>query len=210
MINYNNDLCAVILTGGRSSRMGGGIKSLKKFNNKYIFDRIFENLQTQVDKVIINSNDSENLFVKYKVEVIKDSLGGFLGPLAGIHASFEWLNKNAPYINWLVTVPGDTPFIPKNLVKKLLDKVKNTNHKIVLAQSNGKTHPIIGIWHLNLFESLKNSLNSGNRKIMNWASQNSLGYEEFTNSKYDPFFNINCKEDLIEAKEIENNNYLIC
>ena len=210
MINYNNDLCAVILTGGRSSRMGGGIKSLKKFNNKYIFDRIFENLQTQVDKVIINSNDSENLFVKYKVEVIKDSLGGFLGPLAGIHASFEWLNKNAPYINWLVTVPGDTPFIPKNLVKKLLDKVKNTNHKIVLAQSNGKTHPIIGIWHSNLFESLKNSLNSGNRKIMNWASQNSLGYEEFTNSKYDPFFNINCKEDLIEAKEIENNNYLIC
>ena len=210
MINYNNDLCAVILTGGRSSRMGGGIKSLKKFNNKYIFDRIFENLQTQVDKVIINSNDSENLFVKYKVEVIKDRLGGFLGPLAGIHASFEWLNKNAPYINWLVTVPGDTPFIPKNLVKKLLDKVKNTNHKIVLAQSNGRTHPIIGIWHSNLFESLKNSLNSGNRKIMNWASQNSLGYEEFTNSKYDPFFNINCKEDLIEAKEIENNNYLIC
>ena len=122
----------------------------------------------------------------------------------------KWLNKNAPYINWLVTVPGDTPFIPKNLVKKLLDKIKNSNHKIVLAQSNGKTHPIIGIWHSNLFESLKNSLNSGNRKIMNWASQNSLGYAEFNNSKYDPFFNINCKEDLIEAKEIENNNYLIC
>ena len=210
MIDYNNDLCAVILTGGRSSRMGGGIKSLKKFNNKYIFDRIFENLQTQVDKIIISSNDTENLFVNYNVDVVKDSLEGFLGPLAGIHAAFEWLNKNAPYINWLVTVPGDTPFIPKNLVKKLLDKVKNTNHKIVLAQSNGKTHPIIGIWHSNLFESLKNSLNSGNRKIMNWASQNSLGYEEFTNSKYDPFFNINCKEDLIEAKEIENNNYLIC
>ena len=210
MIDYNNDLCAVILTGGRSSRMGGGIKSLKKFNNKYIFDRIFENLQTQTDKVIINSNDSENLFVKYNVEVIKDSLEGFLGPLAGIHAAFEWLNENAPYIKWLVTVPGDTPFIPKNLVKKLLDKVRNGNHKIVLAKSNEKTHPIIGVWHSNLFESLKNSLNSGNRKIMDWASQHSLACVEFTNSKYDPFFNINCNEDLIEAKEIENNNYLIC
>ena len=210
MINYNNDLCAVILTGGRSSRMGGGIKSLKKFNNKYIFDRIFENLQTQVDKVIINSNDSKNLFVKYNVEVIKDSLEGLLGPLAGIHATLEWLNEKAPYINWLVTVPGDTPFIPKNLVKKLLDKIKNSNHKIVLAQSNGKTHPIIGIWHSNLLESLKHSLNSGNRKIMNWASQHSLEYVEFANSKYDPFFNINCNEDLLEAKEIEDNNYFIC
>ena len=210
MTNYNNDLCAVILTGGRSSRMGGGVKSLKKFNNKSIFDRIFENLQTQVDKIIINSNDSENLFVKYDVEVIKDSLDGFLGPLAGIHATLEWLNEKAPYINWLVTVPGDTPFIPKNLVKKLLDKIKNSNHKIVLAQSNGKTHPIIGIWHSNLLESLKNSLNSGNRKIMNWASQHSLEYVEFTNSKYDPFFNINYNEDLIKAKKIENNNYVIC
>ena len=210
MINYNDDLCAVILTGGKSSRMGGGIKSLKKFNNKSIFDRVFENMQTQVNKVIINSNDSENLFVKYNVEVIKDSLEGFLGPLAGLHATLEWLNKNAPYINWLVTVPGDTPFIPINLVKKFLDKVKNSNHKIVLAQSNGKTHPIIGIWHSNLFESLKNSLNSGNRKIMDWASQHSLEYVEFTNSKYDPFFNINCIEDLINAKEIENNNYFIC
>ena len=210
MINYNDDLCAVILTGGRSSRMGGGIKSLKKFNNKSIFDRVFENLQTQVNKVIINSNDSENLFVKYNVEVIKDSLEGFLGPLAGLHATLEWLNKNAPYINWLVTVPGDTPFIPTNLVKKLLDKVKNSNHKIVLAQSNGKTHPIIGIWHLDLFESLKNSLNSGNRKIMDWASQHSLEYVEFTNSKYDPFFNINRYEDMATAKEIEKNNYLIC
>ena len=190
--------------------MGGGVKSLKKFNNKSIFDRIFENLQTQVDKVIINSNDLENLFVKYNVEVIKDSLDGFLGPLAGIHATLEWLNEKAPYINWLVTVPGDTPFIPKNLVKKLLDKIKNSNHKIVLAQSNGKTHPIIGVWNSNLLESLKNSLNSGNRKIMNWASQHSLEYVEFTNSKYDPFFNINCNEDLLKAKEIENNNYFIC
>ncbi len=210
MIDNNNDICAVILTGGRSSRMGGGIKSLKKFNNKSIFDRIFENLQTQVNKVIINSNDSENIFVKYNVEVIKDSLEGFLGPLAGIHATLEWLNENAPYINWLVTVPGDTPFIPKNLVKKLLDKVKNSNHKIVLARANGKTHPIIGIWHSNLLESLKNSLDSGNRKIMDWASLHSLTYLEFTNFKYDHFFNINCNEDLLEAEKIENDNYLIC
>jgi len=45
---------------------------------------------------------------------------------------------------------------------------------------------------------------------MNWASQHSLEYVEFNNSKYDPFFNINYNEDLIVAKEIENNNYFIC
>ena len=60
--------------------------------------RIFENLQTQTDKIIINSNDSENLFVDYNVDVIKDSLEGFLGPLAGIHAAMEWLKENSPRI----------------------------------------------------------------------------------------------------------------
>ena len=210
MINSKNNLCAVILTGGRSTRMGGGVKSIIKFNNKTIFDRIFENLQKQVNKIIISSNDSENLFAKYNVDIIKDSFEGFQGPLAGIHATMEWINKNTPYIKWLVTVPGDTPFLPKNLLKKLLRKTENSNHKIVIAKSNGRTHPIIGIWHLDLFQSLKINLNSGNRKIIDWASQHSLGYVEFNNSKYDPFFNINYNEDLIQAKEIENNNYFIC
>ena len=205
MIDSSNDICAVILTGGQSSRMGGGIKSLKKFNNKLIFDRIFENLQSQVQKIIINSNDLEDLFANYNVEVIKDSIGDFLGPLAGIHAALEWLNIKEPHINWLITVPGDTPFIPNDLVKKLLDKAKNSRHKIVLAQSNEKTHPIIGVWHSSLYESLKNDLNSGVRKILDWASKHPMGYADFTNSKYDPFFNINYEEDMIQAQEIENN-----
>ena len=205
MMDSSNNVCAVILTGGKSSRMGGGIKSLKKFNNKLIFDRIFENLQNQVQKIIINSNDLENLFANYNVEVIKDSIKGFLGPLAGIHAALEWLTINEPHINWLITVPGDTPFIPNNLVKKLLIKTKKGKHKIVLAQSNKKTHPIIGVWHSSLYESLKNDLNSGVRKILDWASKHPLGYAEFSNSKYDPFFNINYEEDMIQAQEIENN-----
>ena len=205
MNDFSNEVCAVILTGGKSSRMGGGIKSLKKFNNKLIFDRIFENLQNQVQKIIINSNDLENLFINYNVEIIKDSIKGFLGPLAGIHAALEWLTENEPHIKWLISVPGDTPFIPNDLVKQLLDKAKKDKHQIVLAQSNKKTHPIIGLWHLSLYQSLKNDLNSGVRKILDWASKHQLGYVEFSNFKYDPFFNINFKEDIIKAQEIENN-----
>ena len=117
MKNIYNNIYAVILVGGLSSRMGGGIKSLKKFNDKIIFDRIMDNLKKQVKKIIINSNDVEGLFIKYKSEIIKDNLKGFLGPLAGIHASLKWLNINAKNVEWLITVPGDTPFIPKNLVK---------------------------------------------------------------------------------------------
>ena len=207
MINNKGNICAVILAGGLSSRMGGGVKSLKKFNNKLIFDRIFENLNTQVQKIIINSNDTNNLFDRYRVEIVEDSHKGFLGPLAGIHASLEWLVINHKNINWLVTVPGDTPFVPLNLVEKLFNKANEGNYKIVLAQSNKRTHPIIGIWHSSLNISLKKNLISGTRKILDWATNHSLGYVEFFNPKYDPFFNINYKEDIVKAEEIENNYF---
>ena len=84
---------AVILTGGKSSRMGGGIKSLNKFNNKTIFERVFNNIENQVKTIVINSNQKDDFFKKYKVDIISDELKGFLGPLAGIHASFKWCKK---------------------------------------------------------------------------------------------------------------------
>ena len=203
-----NNIYAVILAGGLSSRIGGGVKSLIKFNDKIIIDRILENLNNQVQSIIINANKKINIFDKYEVNIIQDSIKGYLGPLAGIHASLEWIYLNQKNIDWLVTVPGDTPFIPTNLVEKLLNKAINFNHKIVLAKSSGKVHPVIGIWHLSLLKSLSVDLKSGTRKILDWANKHSLGFEEFVNTDYDPFFNINYKEDILKAEKIENKYYI--
>lgn len=201
----NNNVCAVILAGGLSSRMKEKNKTLKKINNKVIFDIILNNIQSQVDKIIINSNSEEKIFIKYNLKVISDNLKGFLGPLAGIHASLNWLIKNDKEVNWLVTIPCDTPFLPKNLIDVLLKEAIRGKHKIVIATSKEKTHPTIGIWHLSLFNDLDSSIKKGVRKILQWASRHSLGYVEFKNSEYDPFFNINYKEDILKAEEIENN-----
>ena len=197
------DLCAVIMTGGKSSRMGGGIKSFKKFNNKMIFDRIYKILNNQINNIIINTNSEEEYFKKYNKIVIKDKIKGHLGPLAGIHASLNWIYKNMPKINWLISVPSDTPFIPNDLINRLYLKAKENNKQIVLAKSNNIIHPVIGIWNINLLESLEYNLLNGERKIIVWAKNHELDFEEFFEENYDPFFNINNKEDLNKAKEIE-------
>ena len=199
------EICAVIMTGGKSSRMGGGIKSLKKFNNKVIFDRIYEILNNQIRNIIINTNTEEKYFEKYNRIIIKDKIIGHLGPLAGIHASLSWINNNMPKVNWLISVPGDTPFIPNDLINRLYVKAKKNNKQIVLAKSNSNIHPVIGIWNINLLESLECNLLSGERKIIIWAKNHELDFEEFFEENYDPFFNINYNEDLIRAKEIEEN-----
>ena len=197
------EICAVIMTGGKSSRMGGGIKSFKKFNNKMIFDRIYNILNNQIKNIIINTNSEEKYFKKYNKIIIKDKFIGHLGPLAGIHASLNWIKKNMPNVNWLISIPGDTPFIPNDLINRLYLKAKKNKKQIVLAKSNNNIHPVIGIWNTNLLESLEYNLLNGERKIIVWAKNHELDFEEFFEENYDPFFNINYKEDLNKAKEIE-------
>ena len=200
-------ICCSILAGGLSSRMGGGIKSFNKFNNERIFDRILKNISTQVNQIVINTNRN-NEFDEYKLTIINDIIKGHLGPLAGIHASLNWINKNLPHVNWLLSIPSDTPFLPKNLAERLYLKAINNNKKIVLATSNNRTHPVIGLWHCDLVKDLEKSLRNKIRKIIFFAEKHSLGKENFKNSNFDPFFNINFKEDLKKAKEIED-NYLL-
>ena len=203
MQKNTEEICAVIMTGGKSSRMGGGIKSFKKFNKKMIFDRIYTILNNQIKNIIINTNIKEKYFKKYNRVIIKDKIKGYLGPLAGIHDSLYWINKNMPKVNWLISIPGDTPFIPKDLIVKLYSKAKINKKQIILAKSNNRIHPIIGIWNINLLESLENNLLNGERKIIFWAKKHKLDFEEFFEENYDPFFNINYEEDLIRAKKIE-------
>lgn len=202
MTNLNNKITAVIMVGGESKRMGGGIKSLMTFNNKSIFERILERLEPQVNKIIINCNQNEKSFAKYRLPILKDLKQGYFGPLAGIHTSMRWLSINDPLSEWLITMPGDTPFIPLDIIAKFKNKMSKQT-KIILAQSGMKIHPIIGAWHTSLFESLDIYIENGIRKILTWANNHPIEYVNFNKDPYDPFFNINYKEDLIEAKQIE-------
>lgn len=198
----NIEICAVLMIGGRSTRMGGGIKSFIEFNNKMIFERILNSTKSQVKKIIINSNQQETRLKKYNLPIIKDIKSGYMGPLAGIHAAMHWIIKNQNNVNWLITIPGDTPFIPNDLILKFKEKMLS-NTKIILAKSNNKTHPIIGAWHTSLYTSLNKSLDEGTRKILSWTQLHHTEYVNFHSYKFDPFFNINTKEDIIKAAEIE-------
>ena len=197
-----SEIAVIIMIGGKSSRLGGGIKSLIKINNKKIFDIILKRIQPQIDKIIVNSNIDDKEISKYKFPIIKDVKQGYLGPLAGIHAGMQWLNKNKPKVDWLLTLPGDTPFIPLNLVSCFEEKI-NQDSKIILAKSNDKIHPIIGAWHTSLLKSLNEHLESGTRKILEWAKNHPLEFLEFNEKSYDPFFNINTQIDINKAEDIE-------
>jgi molybdopterin-guanine dinucleotide biosynthesis protein A len=192
----------LLLAGGLSRRFGGGIKTFAKINGVTIFEKIIGGLKKQGVNIIINANSNHKIFSNSKLPIIADIKKNFQGPLAGIYTSMVWVKEKKLDIEWILSVPSDTPFLPNNLLDVFVSKI-NKAKKILIARSNNQIHPVIGIWNINLLKNLEQELKSDNRKIMEWVYKNEYDIVDFPVKFYDPFFNINNKEDIIEAEQIE-------
>jgi len=202
-MTQNNNLLGVVLAGGLSKRMNKENKFFKKFNQKTLLEIIINKAIKQVPNIIINANINKSNFKKNKLEVIKDSVGGFKGPLAGILTGMEYGKKKN--FKWLITFPCDAPFFPIDLVNKLLLKIKKKKYKIVIAKSNNRIHPVFGIWSISLKDSLIDTIKKDNiRKIDLFIKKHDHAIVNFNYKNIDPFFNINDFNDLRKAKKYFN------
>ena len=204
-MNISNNFICVILAGGLSKRFGGETKTFGKINGKTIIERIIKILKKQNTKILINTNFDIEKFSNNNLEIISDIDNQFQGPLSGILATMLWIKKNNLNIEWIMSVPSDTPFLPINLLESFKSKIKN-DKEILIARSNGRAHPVVGLWNINLLDKLKKELKLENRKIMNWVNKNKYDFVDFPVNDYDPFFNINTKEDLENAKKLLKND----
>ena len=124
--------------------------------------------------------------------MIADLLPGVTGPLAGLHAALA----HAQGEDWVLTVPGDTPFLPDDLVARLTRAA--AEHKAAVAASAGRTHPVIGLWHTNLLDDLAAALTAeGLREMHRWCARIGAAVAEWED---EPFLNINTPEDLKAAE----------
>ena len=189
-----------ILAGGQSKRFGGGYKTFTKISDTTILNQIIKILSVFSNDIIINANNLEE-FKSINYNIVKDKFEGFLGPLAGIHASILWILNNRTEKEWLFTVPSDTPFLPSNLLDKFLSSY-SPGTKILIARSNNRHHPVIAMWHVSLLSSLENELKLKNSKIMLWVKKHKYKFVDFETKQENNFFNINTQEDLDNAKKI--------
>ena len=196
----------ILLAGGRSSRMGGGDKCLGLLGGKPILAHIIERLTPQVSDIIIKANGEASRFARFGLPVVPDSVAGFAGPLAGIHAGLEWIKANRPGSRYGVTVATDTPFLPLDLVQRFLAE-QAQRPSLVVARSAEGTHPVVGLWPVALAGDIERSLQQGMRKVGGWTEQHgavavSFPPVEIGGRSIDPFFNINRPEDLAEAETL--------
>jgi len=195
-------IAGVLLAGGLSRRMGGGDKSLRVLAGATILARVIERARPQVTALVLNANGDPARFHEFGLPVVSDSIPDFAGPLAGVLAGLDWAAANAAGATHLASFATDTPFLPVDLVARLADAVADGRHDLACAASNGRTHPVFGLWSLALRDDLRASVQSGMRKVDQWTVRHRLAVVEFSAQPYDPFFNTNTPEDLNEGERV--------
>lgn len=148
------DITAIILAGGKSSRMGSD-KGLLCLNGTPMISHIIYVLEEMKLPIIIISNNIEYNQFGYPVyeDIIKEK-----GPAGGI---LTGLSNSTTETNLVISC--DSPFISAELLNFLL-KNHDTN-TITFPKHNDKIHPLIGVYSKNCYTTFEKSIEQNNLKI---------------------------------------------
>lgn len=193
----------VVLAGGRARRMGGGDKTRLQIGGETILQRIVGRLRPQCNALILNANAEPARFADTGLSVVTDSVPDFAGPLAGILAGLDWAAEQHPEIEWIVSAPGDCPFLPRDLVGRLHQARIAAVAQLACARTGERRHPVVALCPVALREDLRRALTiEGVRKADAWMTRHRLGIAEWPVTPVDPFFNVNTPQDAAEAQRL--------
>jgi molybdopterin-guanine dinucleotide biosynthesis protein A len=184
------NVSGIVLAGGLGRRMGGVDKGLQTLHGKTMVEHVLARLAPQVGEIVINANQNLERYAAFGHRVVRDRVGGFAGPLAGLHAGLEAVSHPLA-----VTVPCDSPFLPADLVARLNQHLGGND--LAVAKTGEQPHPVFALVRRSVAGNLEAFLAGGGRKIDAWyASLNVV--EVAFDDEADAFRNINTLQELGE------------
>ncbi len=191
-------ISAIILSGGRATRMNGVDKGLVLLQNKPLIAHVIARLKPQVDEIFINANREIAQYETFGLPVLQDGNEEFIGPLAGFSLGLQHAKHD-----YVLTVPCDSPLLPLDLLERLLNSMAASFADIAVASSNKNAHPVFCLMKKNVLPSLLTYLESGERKVSSWQKSQQYIEVDFSDCS-EAFTNLNTFEDL-KALELSLN-----
>ena len=189
----NADVTGVVLAGGQGRRMGGVDKGLVDLAGAPMVAHVLARLAPQVGEVLINANQNLDRYRAFGPPVVEDAVGGFAGPLAGLHAGLARARGGL-----VVTVPCDSPFLPLDLVARLRVALEREGAQLAVAKTFDQPHPVFALVRRRVFAHLASFLDGGGRKIDAWYATLATVETAF-DDEADAFRNINTGAELAAA-----------
>ena len=148
----------MVLAGGRSSRFGQE-KALANLNGLPFIAHVADVLASGCERVAINAREGSlaaGFADGLALPCLHDAPGDPDGPLAGVKAGLIW--AAAEGAAFLATAPCDTPFLPHDLVGKLLHA---GDGRPAMARTSDGLHPLCALWPVGVLANLEAALSSG-------------------------------------------------
>lgn len=183
-------ITGLILAGGRGRRMGSVDKGLQLLRGKPMAQWVLERLAPQVDEVLVNANQNVESYATLGCRVVGDALGGFAGPLAGLQSGLAHARHEL-----VMTVPCDSPFLPRDLVARLRQGLDVAQADLAVARTGQQAHPVFCLCRRGLLPHLTSYLADGGRKIDAWYATLRVAEAAF-DDEAEAFSNINTHEEL--------------
>jgi molybdopterin-guanine dinucleotide biosynthesis protein A len=182
----------LVLAGGQGRRMGGVDKGLQPLRGRPLAAWVVERLAPQVDDLLINANANLEQYAALGHPVVSDAIGGYAGPLAGLHAGLSATRQPL-----LATAPCDSPFLPLDLVARLREALERDAYDLAVAKTGAQPHPVFSLVRAALLPHLAAFLDGGGRKIDAWYASLRVVEVPFDDAA-DAFSNINTRAELAE------------
>lgn len=185
-IMVQSDITAVILAGGRATRLGGADKGLLPLDGEPLVAHVLRRIAPQVGAVLINCNRNAEAYARFGCPLFPDRLADFPGPLAGLHAACH-----AAQTPLILTVPCDSPFLPSDLAEKLLAALPGNDAAVAAGE---RREPVFALYRASLLPRLETFLAGGGRKVGQWQGELHCGIGDFS-EQAEVFRNFNTADD---------------
>ena len=183
-------ITGVILAGGLGRRMGGVDKGLRALHGRAMVATVIDRFAPQVSELLINANQNAATYAAFGYRVVADVIGGYAGPLAGLHAALT-----AATHPLVATAPCDSPFLPLDVVSRLYTAMQAEGAQLAVAKTGDQAHPVFCLCERSLLPHLSEFLTAGGRKIDSWYASLKIvevGFDDVAEA----FSNINSLQEL--------------
>jgi len=185
----DTEISALILAGGRGSRMGGIDKGLVSIAGKPAIEHLLQRLCPQLETIMISANRNIERYTRYGYPVVEDTLSGYPGPLAGIAAGLRACDTD-----YLLCMPVDAPLLGEQYVERMKTCMEKTAGRACVAEFNNKPEPVFCLLQKRHERDLADYLGRGQRSVQAWLKEIDAHAVDFTDSP-DQFININLEQD---------------
>jgi len=179
-------ISGVVIAGGQGSRVGYQQKALLPYNGEPILKSILKVLTPQVSQAWVNANAELERYKPLSDHLFSDEYQGFLGPLAGMHAAWKYLDTD-----WAVFVPCDNPSLPKDFVERLIDAYKHKPNPIVVVHDGERLQPLYMLLHRSMMNALSEAIAIGHLSVNRWVKENDFTQASFADCCPQSFKNMN-------------------